>query len=108
MMIIDLRQAAYDKAFDLMGSVKDYCKSMKMTLCALEDALEECYDASMDSEEEEEYNEDFKIPTEGEDDEEFEMNYRKGGLNRIMRRNMRMRYRDNMSSGMRMRRSRRR
>ena len=36
------------------------------------------------------------------------MNYRKGGLNRIMRRNMRMRYRDNMSSGMRMRRSRRR
>ena len=108
MMIIELRQAAYDKAFDLMDSVKDYCKSMKMTLCALEDALEECYDASMDSEEEEEYNEDFKIPTEGEDDEEFEMNYRKGGLSRAMRRNMRMRHHDNMSSGMRMRRSRRR
>lgn len=108
MMVIEFRQAAYDKAFDLVDSVKDYCKKMKMTLCALEDALGECYDASMDSDDEEEYNEDFKIPTEGEGDEEFEMNYRKGGMSRAMRRNMRMRYREGMSSGMRMRASRRR
>lgn len=101
MMVIEFRQAAYDKAFDLVDSVKDYCKSMKMTLCALEDALSECYDASMNSDDEEEYEEDFKIPTEDEEDDDLEINYRKG-LNRAMRRNMRMRYHD-MNSGMRMR-----
>lgn len=98
MMIIEFRQAAYNKAFDLLDAVKDYGKKAKMTLCALEDALEECYEASMDSEEDEE----LEVPTEDKE-EDFEMNYRGHGSRSAMRRNMRMRYRDGMHSNMRMR-----
>ncbi len=100
MMIIEFRQAAYNKAFDLIDLVKDYYKKGKMTLCALEDALEECYEASMESEEDEE----LEVPAE-EKDEDFEMNYRSRGSRSAMRRNMRMRYRDGMHSNMRMRNS---
>lgn len=98
MMIIEFRQAAYNKAFDLLESVKDYYKKGKMTLCALEDALEECYEASMESEEDDE----LEVPAEDKD-EDIEVNYR--GRRPAMRRNTRMRYRDGMHSNMRMRNS---
>lgn len=107
MVFVELRQAAYGKAFDLMESAMEHEKELKMTLCALEDAIEECYDASLDSEEEE-YYEDMEIPADGEEYEETGLNKRARRLNSAMNRSMRMRgNRSGMSNGMRMRRSRR-
>lgn len=112
-MLIEFREAAYDKAFRLLDEVKERNKENKMVLCALEDAMYDCYEASHNSEEEYEDREDFEIPSEEDGDDELEINYR-GGSRGAMRRNMRMRYRDNEEMGMRnyrmgrrMRRSRR-
>lgn len=46
MMIIEFREAAYEKAFDLLDETKEHLKAGKMTLCALEDALYDCYETS--------------------------------------------------------------
>lgn len=46
-----MREAAYDKAFDLLEEIKDLGKKKRMALCELEDAMYECYEASKDKEE---------------------------------------------------------
>lgn len=51
MVMIELREAAYDKAFDLLDEIKDLGKKKRMALCELEDAMYECYEASKDKEE---------------------------------------------------------
>lgn len=43
-----MREAAYDKAFDLLDEIKDLGKKKRMALCELEDAMYECYEASKD------------------------------------------------------------
>ena len=46
MMIFEMREAAYEKAFELFDEVKDLDKQKKMIMCELEDALYDCYEAS--------------------------------------------------------------
>lgn len=89
MMIIEMREAAYDKAFELLDEAKEHSKEQKLVLCKLEDALYECYEASKDAHDEE--DDEYYSPEE--DKEEYDMNYRR---RYGMRRNMRMRnYDDN-------------
>lgn len=99
MMVIEFREAAYDKAFRLLDEVKERNKENKMVLCALEDAMYDCYEASRDSEEEYEDREDFEIPPIEDGDDELEINYRNGSRS-AMRRNMRMRYHDSDETNM--------
>lgn len=101
MVILEMREAAYEKAFGLLDEIKELGKEKKMAICKLEDAIYECYEASKKDGEEYEDTDDEK-------DVEFRSNYRSN-----MRRNMRhyddmedddMNYRK--SRGMRMRRNR--
>lgn len=57
MMVIELRKAAQDKAFELLDEIKDLGHQKKMVLCELEDALYECFESS-----EEEYEDYEKEP----------------------------------------------
>lgn len=50
MLLIELREAAYDKAFNLLDEVKENNKENKMIICALEDVLYDCYESSKDDE----------------------------------------------------------
>ena len=62
MVVIEMREAAYEKVFDLLEEVKDLGKKKKLVLCELEDAIYECYEASKGEEyeasEEDQYEED--------------------------------------------------
>lgn len=58
MVIIEMREAAYDKAFGLLDEIKDLGKKKKMAICELEDAIWECYEASKDKETESDSEED--------------------------------------------------
>lgn len=53
MVMIEMREAAYDTAFDLLDELKELGKKKKIALCELEDAIWECYEASKDKESEE-------------------------------------------------------
>lgn len=55
MIVIEMRDAAYDIAFDLLDEAKHNAKQTTLTLCELEDAMYECYEASKD---ESEYSDD--------------------------------------------------
>ena len=75
-MVIELRDEAFNRAFDLVDETKYSLKSAKMTLCALEDAIAELHESSKD-------------------EEEYPMEYRRGrGMRRGYRSGMRMRYKD--------------
>lgn len=99
MMVIELRKAAQDKAFELLDEIKDLGHQKKMVLCELEDALYECFESS-----EEEYEDYEKEP---------EMDFRRRGSYRYgMRKGMKSRDYDDyedmqMRRGMRMRSGRR-
>lgn len=69
MVIFELRDAAYDTAFELLDEVKHSVKKTKLTLCELENAMYDCYDASK-----EEYNYD---PSEEIGGDEPELNLRR-------------------------------
>jgi len=103
MVMIELRDSAYDKAFELLEDAKHSAKSTKLTLCELEDAMYECYEASKEEQEEYDHEEadmDFRGRRgyrhdehygvhEDEDDRDADIRYRRG-LNRRragMRRN---------------------
>lgn len=51
MMVIEMRKAAKERAFDLVEESHEIGHEMKMVLCELEDALYDCFE---DSEEEKE------------------------------------------------------
>lgn len=99
MMVIELRKAAQDKAFELLDEIEDLGHQKKMVLCELEDALYECFESS-----EEEYEDYEKEP---------EMDFRRRGSYRYsMRKGMKNRDYDDyedmqMRRGMRMRSGRR-
>ena len=61
-----MREAAQDRAFDLLDEIKDLGHKKKMAICELEDTLHDCFESSEDDEEE--------FP---EDDTEMKMRYRK-------------------------------
>ena len=105
MVVIEMRDAAYDTAFELLDEAKHSAKKTKLTLCELEDAMYDCYEASKDDEQE-----DYEPETELEyrskggyrhddhydDDDEEEMRMR-SGMRRMSRRSR---------GGLRMRRNR--
>ena len=101
MVIFELRDSAYDAAFELLEEAKHSAKKTKLTLCELEDAMYDCYEASK---EENEIDED-------EPEMEYRRsyrNYRHDGHYGVREDDdMDMRYRRmNRRSGMRMRRDR--
>ena len=99
MMVIELRKAAQDKAFELLDEIEDLGYQKKMVLCELKDVLYECFESS-----EEEYEDYEKEP---------EMDFRRRGQYRYsMRKGMKNRNYDDyedmqMRRGMRMRSGRR-
>lgn len=46
MVVIEMRDAAYDNAFELLDEAMHSAKKTKLTLCELEDAMYDCYEAS--------------------------------------------------------------
>lgn len=102
MMVIEMREAAQDKAFELIDEMKDLGRQKKMVMCELEDTLYDCFEGSEDEDE-------------PKTDEGTDLGFKKGMYNRhyAMRNfeddedeDMKMRvYRRNRA--MRMRRSRR-
>lgn len=76
MIIYEFKESAYNKAFNLLEELKEHQKGTKMAICALEDALYDCYESEED---------------EMDMDEGLESNYKD---REMYRRNMRMRKRD--------------
>ena len=102
MVMIELRESAYDTAFDLLDEAKLNAKKTKLTLCELENAMYDCYEASKEDGEEDKdemkfrgvsgYKEDYRHDEhygEREDEDEEMLNKRLSHR----RRNMRMRRR---------------
>lgn len=52
MMVIEMRETAQEKAFDLIDEMKDLSRQKKMALCELEDTLYDCFE-EYDGEDEE-------------------------------------------------------
>lgn len=50
MVVIEMRDEAYDIAFELLEEAKHSAKKTKMTLCELEDAMYDCYETSKETE----------------------------------------------------------
>lgn len=57
MMVIEMRDNAYDTAFELLDEAKHSAKKTKLTLCELEDAMYDCYEAT--KEEREDYDDEY-------------------------------------------------
>ena len=76
MIIYEFKESAYNKAFDLIDEIKENGKKVKMAVCALEDALYDCYESEDDMEE---------------DEDNLESNYRD---KEMYRKNMKMRRRN--------------
>ena len=55
MVVIEMRDAAFDTAFELLEDAKHSTKKTKLALCELEDAMYDCYEASKDEEDYEEH-----------------------------------------------------
>ena len=51
MVMIEMRDAVYDTAFDLLDEVKLNAKKVKLSLCELENAMYDCYEASKEEHE---------------------------------------------------------
>lgn len=115
MVVIEMREAAYDKAFSLLEEIKDLGKKKKMAICELEDAIYECYEASKDKESDER-EEDPEAPEWDEESSDIDFRRRSGYRSGMrMRKGMRdyeyepeddMHMRGYRRSGMRMRRNR--
>lgn len=60
MVMIELRDEAYNVAFDLLEEAKHSAKKTKLTLCELEDAMYDCLEASDDKEDYEDSEMDFR------------------------------------------------
>lgn len=97
MMVIEMRDAAYDTAFDLLEEAKHSAKKTKLTLCELEDAMYDCYETSKEEHDDYEYEEpemefrnrkSYRHDDEAYDDEDsMDMRYR--GAKRMGRMRMR-------------------
>ena len=54
MVVIEMREAAQEKALDLIDELHELGHHKKMILCELEDTLYDCFESSKDDEHEEE------------------------------------------------------
>lgn len=61
MIVIEMREAAYDKAFELLDEIKELGKKKRSIICELEEAMYECYEASKDDDESEESKSDMEF-----------------------------------------------
>lgn len=52
MVMIEMREAMQDRAFELIDEMKDLGRQKKMVMCELEDTLYECFDGAKDEEKE--------------------------------------------------------
>lgn len=96
MMVIEMRQAAKDKAFELIDEIKDLGHQKKMAICELEDTLYDCFESSEDDEESE-----VEFP---DMDDEEEVDFRRSKTSKYRR--AMMRQHDDEDYGMRSRNAR--
>lgn len=75
MILVELKESIYNKAFELIDEAKHSNKKTKLALCELEDCLENCFEM-----EDESYEDNYGDSTvEGDIDVEIgELNYRRG------------------------------
>lgn len=57
MMVIEMREAAQEKALDLVEELHELGHEKKMVLCELEDTLYDCFEPSKDEEDEQKSDE---------------------------------------------------
>lgn len=57
MVVIEMRDAAYETAFELINEAKHDVKKTKLTLCELENAIYDCYEASKEMKEDGDHEE---------------------------------------------------
>ena len=50
MVVVEMREDAFDEVFELVDEVKKLDKKRRMVMCELEDAVYDCYEASKDDE----------------------------------------------------------
>lgn len=106
---VNFKEDAFCEAFDLVEEAKHNAKKTNMTICKLEDAMYDCYEASKEEHEDYEHEEEFELGLRGkkgyrhdehygirdeEDDEEFKHSDMRR-MNRRGRKALRMR-RDRM------------
>lgn len=93
MVVIEMREAAQEKALDLVEELHELGHQKKMILCELEDTLYDCFETPKDEEEHEETEEGTDLGFKGtrrygmrnfNDDKDMDMRH-------MYRRNMRMR-----------------
>ena len=60
MVVIEMRDAAYETAFDLLDEAKLNAKKTKLTLCELENAMYDCYETSKEEHGNEDSDMDFR------------------------------------------------
>lgn len=84
MMVIEMRNAHKEKAFDLIDDLKDLCHQKKAILCELEDVIYKCFDSFEEDDEE------------IEDEPGFDLR-----RNKSYRKNMRSHYREHDGEEMR-------
>lgn len=70
MMVIEMREAAQDKAFELLDEIKDLGHKKKLAICELEDTLYDCFESSKE-EDDREYEMDDHDDMEDDKDIEF-------------------------------------
>lgn len=112
MVLVEMRESAYSRAFDLLDKAKEGNKKTKLALCELYDCLQQCYESDTEDAYEDEYEHEEEV-VDGDnyadiDNVEIgEINYRRGGLHRAMRHHneypmtMRKAMRKGMRRGMR-------
>ena len=100
MVVIEMREAAQEKALDLVDELHELGHQKKLILCELEDTLYDCFEGSEKDEEHEDTDEGTDLGFKGshhygmrnfEDDDEMKRYYRRSSRMR-MRRNRMGRY----------------
>ena len=96
MMVIEMREAAQERALDLVEELHELGHEKKMVLCELEDTLYDCFEDSKDEKEDEKseegtdlgfkskYNRHYAMRNFNDEDEDMRHSYRR---NMRMRRN---------------------
>lgn len=101
---MEMREAAQEKALDLVEELHELGHEKKMVLCELEDTLYDCFEKSEDEESEEKsdegkdlgfkakYNRHYAMRNFMDDDEDMKEHYYRKGRSMRMRRNRMGRY----------------
>ena len=104
MVVIEMREAAQEKALDLVDELHELGHQKKMVLCELEDTLYDCFENPEDTEKEEpsdegtdlgfknKYMNRYQMRNFNDDDKDMEMSHRYRRSRMRMRRNRMGRY----------------